>query len=110
MTVRVWPSARRPSRAAFSVVLPLSLQEAARERIRGSSTIGPVAPGLCWASWSSFPSSRHSTDAVTMGVIMVDDFSSDAFARDELLARRLVGCTILGSTAPVGVVSSSSRR
>ncbi len=44
------------------------------------------------------------------GVIMVDDFSSEAFTRDELLARRLVGCAILGSTAPVGVVSVSGIR
>ncbi len=32
-------------------------------------------------------------------------FSFDAFAREELLAERLVGCAILGSTAPVGIVS-----
>ncbi len=36
---------------------------------------------------------------------MVVAFSSDAFARDELLAEHLVGCAILGSTAPVSVVS-----
>ncbi len=44
------------------------------------------------------------------GVTMVGDFSSGAFARDELLARRLVGCAVLGSMAPVGVVSLSRRR
>ncbi len=61
--------------------------------------------GVLVVSWSSFPSSRRSTDAVMTGVIMVDDFSSEAFARNELLARRLVGCASLGSTAPVGDIS-----
>ncbi len=34
------------------------------------------------------------------GVIMVDDFSSKAFARNELLARRLVGCGKPGVDGP----------
>ncbi len=41
---------------------------------------------------------------------MVDDLSSKAFTRSELLARRLVGCAGLGSTAPVGVVSVREMR
>ncbi len=44
---------------------------------------------------------------VKTGSDMVVAFPSDAFTRDELLAERLVGCAVLGSTAPVGVVSGS---
>ncbi len=39
-----------------------------------------------------------------MGVTMVGDSSFPAFTRDELLAERLAGCTVLGLAAP-GIVS-----
>ncbi len=42
-----------------------------------------------------------------VGVTMMGDFLSDAFARDELLAERLAGCAVLGSVAPTPCFDSS---
>ncbi len=42
-----------------------------------------------------------------MGGDVVVTFSFNAFTRDELLAKHLVGCAVLGSMAPVMVSISS---
>ncbi len=42
-----------------------------------------------------------------VGVTMVGDSSSDAFACNELLAEHLAGCAILGTAAPAVCFDSS---
>ncbi len=44
---------------------------------------------------------------VMVGVTMVGDFSSDAFAHNELLAECLAGCAVLGMAAPTACFDSS---
>ncbi len=44
---------------------------------------------------------------VKVGVTMVGDSPSDAFARSELLVEHLAGCTVLGSAAPTACFDSS---
>ncbi len=44
---------------------------------------------------------------IKVGVTMVGDFLSDAFTRDELLAKHLAGCAVLQAAAPAACFDSS---